>query len=148
MLSLLKNFRLLRVKGPVAAGQTAVKSDGVDMAGAQSCLFVVGLGTLSAGNVTTVKLQGSNTDVDGNYVDLASSSYNVQDSEDNLLALIEIIKPKYRYVRVVVTPATANGVIDLIIAMVGVTLRNLPVTQSTSHCTHYGNLSVVSPSAA
>lgn len=148
MLSFIKNIEFLRVNAPVAAGTTAVKSAGVDMAGCQVVCFVVGLGTLTDTNVTAIKLQGSDTDVDGDYADLASSSFNVQDSEDSKLALIECVKPRYRYTRVVVTPGTANGVIDLIIALRGVTLRNIPVTQPTASVTHYGNLSVVSPAAA
>jgi hypothetical protein len=142
MLSIINNFLLKRVENAVAAGTTDQESDSVDMAGCQSCCFVALFGAITATGTAALRIQGSNDD--SNWSDYADSDFTVYDSEDNLLALIEIIKPIHRYVRLYIDRATANAVIDGVIAIIGVSLRNLPVTQGAT-VSHYGNLSLVSP---
>jgi len=143
MLSLLDNIQIKRVLAPVVAGTSTQTTSSVDCAGKQCVLFVTGLGTLSAGNVNTVKIQGS--DDNSAWVDLTASSFTVPDSEDNLLVLAQVVRPVHRYVRLSIARATANAVIDLVIAISGVFVRNHPLANDGADISHYGNLNVVSP---
>lgn len=148
MLSLLRNLEFRRVLGPVAAGTSTQTTDAVNTSGVQTVLFVVGLGTLTATNVTTMTLRGSDDDV--TYADMQDESntdqaVTIYDTENNKLVLVEVVKPKQKYVKLQIARATANAVIDLVIAILGVWHRTLPVTQDTTHVSHYGNLSAISP---
>lgn len=148
MLSLLKNLEFRRVLGPVVAGTSTQTTSAVNMSGVQTVLFVVGLGTITAGGVVTCTLRGSNDD--STYGDLeddadANQEVTIYDSEDNLLVLIEVVKPRQKYIKLQIVRATANAVIDLVIAIMGVWHRTLPVVQDTAHVSHYGNLTAISP---
>lgn len=135
-----------RLKAAVAAGQTTVNSDSIDLedTGARSVLFGILFGTLTAGNVNTITIQGS-TD-DSNWVDYENDdvAFTVPDDQDDKLVLCEIIKPKYRYVRVEIARATADAVVDGIFGVVNFFHRNSPVTQG-SGVSAYGQISAVSP---
>lgn len=144
MFSLLKNFEFHRVLAPVAAGTTDQKTSGVDRGNAQTLLFCVGLGAIVSTGTVVIKAQGSDTDVDGDYVDLAGAEITSADDQDNKLHLLEIVRPRYKYTRVYIDLGTANTTIDLVIAMVGNYPRTLPVTQPST-VSSYGNVSVVSP---
>lgn len=146
MLSLLKNLLFRRLSNAVAAGTTTVNSSTIDIedTGARSVLFGILFGTLTSTNVNTITIQGS-TD-DSTWVDYAHADvqFTVPDDQDNKLVLCEIIKPKYRYVRVSVARATANAVIDGIFGCVDCFHRNSPITQG-DEVSAYGQISAVSP---
>lgn len=143
-LSLLKNHQYGRCSDAVAAGTGTTKGSGVDCAGGHCVLFQVLFGAIVTTSVVTVKLQHSDTDVDGNYVDIdAGASFVVADSEDNKIALAEVIRPAKRWVRIVVTVATANATIDGITFELAKGKRTLPVTQPST-VTNYGNISQIS----
>lgn len=135
MLSILKNFFIQWVLIAYSAGTTARKSDAVNMTGKQSVTFGIHLGTLTSTNVTTIKLQGSLTTTDGDFVDLAGASITVADTGGSKLYLLSVINPNrklHKYVRAVVTPTVANAVITGGFAIAGVHPRNLPVTADAS----------------
>lgn len=144
MFSLLKNYKFHRVLAPVAAGTTDQKTSGVNRENAQTILFCVGLGAIVSTGTVTIKAQGSDTDVDGDYVDLEGASFASADDQDSKLHLLEVVRPKYKFTRLYIDLGTANTTIDLVIAMVGNYPRTLPVTQPAT-VSSYGNLSVVSP---
>ena len=146
MLSILKNFKFYRVLAPVAAGTTDQKTTGVDCAGVDTVLFCIGFGTVTSGAVITVKLQGSDTDVDGDYVDLVApaTAAVIADSESDKLVRVECVRPQQRYIRAYIDLGTANAVIDLAVAMTGVNIRNAaPLVQPTD-VSNYGEVSAVS----
>jgi hypothetical protein len=146
MLSLLKNILFRRLSNAVAAGTSTVNSASVDLedTGARSVLFGILFGTLTSTNVNTITIQGSTDDV--TFVDYENDdvAFTVPDDQDNKLVLCEIIKPKYRYVRVEVARATANAVIDGIFAAISCFHRNSPITQG-AEVSAYGQISAVSP---
>lgn len=146
MLSLLKNILFRRLSNAVVAGTTEVDSATVDLddTGARSVLFGVLFGTLTATNVNTITIQGSTND--SSWVDYEHDDvqFTVPDDQDNKLVLCEIIKPKYRYVRLKITRATANAVIDGIFAAIDFFHRSSPVTQG-AEVSSYGQISAVSP---
>ena len=130
MLSIKKNFNVDRLLAPQAAGTGTKTPTALDMLHRETALFVVGFGAIVTGSVITIKLQGS-TD-DSTFVDIEGSSITVADDQDNKLVLLECIRPKYRYVRPLITIATQNATIDLVTAISGIYQRNAPVTQGST----------------
>lgn len=132
MFSIVKDAKITRVSNAVAAGTTTVNATGVDMAGFDAVAFVVALGTLTSTAETTVKLQQSDDDGSADaYSDLEGTSITVADDDDNQVFIAEVLRPTKRYVRCVVTRATANAVIDSIVAIQHAA-RDTPVTQPST----------------
>lgn len=143
MLSLLKNTKLIRVMGSFASGTTARKSSGVDCRGLDTVLFIADIGTFVADGTVVMKLQGSDTDVDGNYVDLEGCEKTTKDGDDDKLMVLELVRPIHRYNRYVLTP-TVGAAITNGIALCGVHQRTLPTTRDDT-VSHYGYESFISP---
>jgi hypothetical protein len=113
----------IRVSNAVAAGTTAVNTTAVDCANADGVRFTVMFGALTANQVTSVKLQGGSLANGADAADLLDSetgtvirTANLADADTNRTAVVEVYKPKVRYVRAVVNRATANAVIDGVLA--------------------------------
>lgn len=122
-----------RVKNAVAAGTgDTVQSDAVDMADFEGVRFTVLFGTITSSAVTTVKAQQSSTaGLAGTEDDLAGTAQSVADTDDNKAVVIDVYRPIDRYVNVAVVRATANAVIDGIIAeQYGA--RKVPTTDDTT----------------
>lgn len=118
-----------RVSNAVAAGTTAINATGVNMTGFESVEFEVHFGAITAGAVTSVKLQQSTDDV--TYADLEGSAVTVADTDDNKIVRLECVKPLVQYVRVVVSRATQNAVVDSITAR-QYNARREPVTHGAT----------------
>lgn len=115
-MNLNKNTKLTRVSNAVAAGTSDVNSAVIDMQNFEGCLFVVAFGAITAGAVTSIKLQqGAQSDL-SDAADLASTSVTVADDDDNQIFYLDIYRPRERYVRLVVDRGTQNAVIDGIFA--------------------------------
>lgn len=99
-----------------AAGMTAINSDIIDMAGFENVRFTIAMGTIAAGAVTSVKIQQNDANSGTGMEDLTGSSVTVADDKDNQLIVIDVLKPKKRYLRVVTSRATANATVDAMIA--------------------------------
>ena len=105
--------QLIVCSQPVAAGTTPVKGTGVEMSDASGAEFFAHLGALTANHDTYLKLQHSNTDVDGDYVDIPNArTANAVDADANKTLRISIYKPRKRYVRAVLHRGTANAVLN------------------------------------
>lgn len=150
MLSILRNNRFIKVMGAYAAATTVRKSNGVEMKG-DTIVFVAGIGTITSGGSCAMKLQGSDTDVDGNYVDLydqanVAMTKTILDGDDDKMMVLEAVRPRYKYVRYVLTPATANVVIDYGLAIQSVHPRTLPATRDSTDSA-YGHTSWIGGTA-
>lgn len=132
MLGLLKNTKIVRHNNGAAAGTTTITpSAGIDMQGYNSCLFLVLLGALTDTTVPAIKIQQSSDDGSTDaYSDLEGTAYAVADSDDNGVIAVEIIRPTKRYLKLILARATANAVLDGILAVVG-NPSSLPITQTT-----------------
>lgn len=113
----------IRVSNAVAAGTTDVNTTAVDCMNADGVRFTVLFGALTANQVTSVKLQGGSLANGADAADLLDSSTgtviktaNLADADTNRVAVIEVYKPKVRYVRAVIDRGTANAVIDGVLA--------------------------------
>lgn len=110
-------LRAIRASNAVVAGLTVVNSSVVDTAGAESVLFVVSFGAITATAVTSIKAQqGAQANL-SDAADLAGTAITVPDTASNKIYLLELIQPRKRYVRAVVTRGTANSAIDSIAAI-------------------------------
>ncbi len=131
MHNLTTSSKMARVSNAVAAGTTAVNSSSVDMQGFESCTFLVALGAITTGAVTSIKVQQSGDDgVADSFADLKGTSITIADTDDNKIALVEVHNPRERYVRCVVSRGTANAVIDSIVA-----IQTGPKDEPTTHDT-------------
>jgi len=98
-----------------AAGTTDVNSTSLDMAGFGSVSFYAAFGTLTTGAVTSVKVQGS---VDNaTWSDLEGTLLAIPVGNNNKVLVTEVDAPVQRYVRLVVQRATANAVVDSVLAV-------------------------------
>lgn len=119
-----------RVMNAVAAGTSSQNSSSVDMTGYDAVRFVALLGTLTATQVTSLKLQHS--DDNSSFSDVTNGgTAAMADGDSNKMLVAEYVRPSKRYVRAVVVRGTANAVIDGVIAEQYQT-RALPVTADAS----------------
>lgn len=119
-MNLANNVKSLRLKVDGtnytgAAGTTDLTSEAVDTAGFEGCRFIVGLGAITASAVTSVKVQQCDTS-GGTYADLEGSSVTIADDDDNQIAIIDIFRPRERYLKFVTDRGTANAVVDFLLA--------------------------------
>jgi hypothetical protein len=112
--------KIIRVKNAVAAGTSAITdATAVDMASFDSCEFLVLLGTMTSTTDVDVTVYASN-DSGGSPDDwtaLTGATVAVPDTNSNKVVRIEVSNPAKRYLQVRLTRATANCVIDGILAI-------------------------------
>ncbi len=115
----------------VAAGAADVSSDIVDTAGYDGVRFIVGFGAIVSGAATSIKVQQNSANSGTGMADLAGTAITVADTDDNQMAISEIIRPIKRYLRVATLRATQNSTIDFVIVEL-FKARSMPVTQDTA----------------
>lgn len=133
MNNLLQDCKITRVENAVAAGtDDTTASDAIDMSGYDGVVFIALFGTLTASQVTSMKAQQDTASAMSTAADLEGSSVGpLADDDDNQCLVLDVYRPRERYVRVVITRATANAVIDGVIA-IQYRSRKGPVTQDAS----------------
>ena len=107
--------KVTRVSNAVAAGTTDINSSSVDMQDFDAVTFYVSFGTITATAVTNVHAETSSDD--STFNDLTGTSVTVADDDDNQVVVLEIDRPRERYIRCVIDRGTANAVVDGIIAV-------------------------------
>ena len=130
MPNIIPSAKKTRVLNATAAGTTNVNTSSVDMQDFESVEFVASIGTLSATQVTSIKAQGSVDNSVWNDISGAVTP-NMADGDSNKLLLLEVYRPQQRYVRGVVQRATANAVIDGVVAIQRGP-KKLPTTQDAT----------------
>lgn len=110
--------KVIRVMNAVAAGTTAQTSSAIDTQGFEGVKIYTAFGAITGSAVTSVKIQQSSDDGSADaYADLAGTSISVADDDDNQVVVHDIYRPRERYLKVVVSRATQNAVIDGVIAV-------------------------------
>lgn len=105
---------------PAAAGQTAVNGIAIDTRGCESIAFLVQFGAITAGAVTSIKLQQGSAADGSDAVDIPGSSVTVPDTASNKgVWSAEVHRPSKRYVRPVVVRGTQNAVVAGGFALLG-----------------------------
>lgn len=125
---LLGDVKITKLNDATVAGVTAINSAVVDMAGYDGVVFLTSTGTVLATGTATVKVQQDTAVGMGAAADLAGTSQAVVDTDDNKSIAVDVQRPLERYLRLVITRATANSDWGPIWAL-QYRARVLPVTQ-------------------
>lgn len=119
---------------PAAAGATDITDCAViDMQNYHGCRFIVSLGTITADAVTSIHVKQAAAAASGtaltNGADLEGTSISIADDGDNKLYILDVYRPRERYLQLQIKRATANAVLNLAIAE-QYEPRKVPVTKS------------------
>jgi len=125
------NVKITKVKDASAAGQTAIDSTPVDMAGYDGVLFVTNAGAITAGGAQSMKAQQDTVVGMGSAADLEGSSITIADDDDNQAFYLDIKRPKERFVRVRISRATQDSAFGPIWA-IQYRGRNYPVVNNVA----------------
>lgn len=114
-----------------AAGTSAIEGSVIDMgeAGkeADGVLFVVQVGPVVAGAVTSLKVQQGDASDLSDAADLAGTSLSIADTDDNKVKFLQVIRPRKRYLRLYASRATQNATLTAMAHKFG--LRKQAATQ-------------------
>lgn len=119
---------------PIAAGSSDVTDcEVVDMAGYEGARFIVQFGAITSGAATSLKVQQAAAQTSSTALtsgaDLEGSSITVGDTDDSKLFIIDVYKPRERYLQLHILRATQNAVVDaVLVEQYGA--KKLPVTQN------------------
>lgn len=136
MQSLTNKVKTIRLHDAVAAGTTDVTDcTVVDMQGYEGVRFLVGFGAITAGAVTSIKVQEAAAKTSATALtsgqDIGGSGITVADSEGSKLVISDIVRPQKRYVQPYIDRGTQNAVVEFVLAeLYGA--RKLPVTQDAT----------------
>lgn len=113
-----------------AAGTSAITSAAVDTAGFDGCLFIVPVGAVVSGAVTSLKVQQCDTS-GGSYADLTGTAQTIADTDDDKVFYVDVFRPAEQFLKLVVSRATQNATIGGIIAVL-YNAANRPTTQGAN----------------
>ena len=130
MQTLSTSVKTTRVSNAVAAGVTTINSAIIDTLGFDSTRFEVLVGAINATGSVGITVQQGNVSDLSDAQNLAGA-VSLNDTDDNKVAILEVLRTSRRYLRVQVTRGTANSVIDGIIAL-QYGARNLPTTDDAT----------------
>lgn len=91
-----------------AAGTSAITGDTIDTQGFGRVLFVVPIGAIVTGAVTSLKVQHDDASGMGTVADVDTSSITIADDADNTTKYVEFV-PTKRYVRLYISRDTQNA---------------------------------------
>lgn len=133
MKNLSKNGKISQVITPTAgaAGTSDINSSILDMAGFESVLFLITLGAITSTAVTSIKAQQGAASNMSDAADLEGTAQTIADTDDEKVFYLEIVKPRERYVRLVVDRGTANAVVASAVA-----IQTRPTAAPVSHGTN------------
>lgn len=113
-LSFLKECKVVTVENSVSAGQATTVGEIVDMQGYDSACFIYKLGAVTDGAAVTLKIyQGTDATV-SDVAELSGASAAIAEtsSDSDQVLMIDVIKPRERYLRPTIVTATQNVEID------------------------------------
>ena len=93
---------------PPATGSADRNGVIVDTKGFVGVAFLVHFGTIAAGAVTSIKLEGGSQSDLSDAADLSGTTQTVADDDDDKAFVIDVSHPKHRYVRLVVDKDASN----------------------------------------
>ena len=114
-----KSNKIVQVITPTAgaAATTDINGTTIDTQGYQNVAFIVTMGAITSGAVTSIKAQQGADSGLSDAADLAGTAQAIADTDDEKVFYIDIRKPTERYVRLVVDRATQNAVVASAIAV-------------------------------
>lgn len=147
--ALLKDISVREVGAPVgAANNTDSNSDRIDMANYEGVIFVATVTDSVATGVATLKVEQNTADSDTGMAAIAGASAaatcSTNDDLNDRLLIVEVHRPRERYVQAVRTSATANIAFGSVVAIL-YGARNKPVSD---HSTVLASATVTSAAEA
>lgn len=125
----------IQIAVTTAAGATAtsaITSAAIDTLGFGCCTFLVPLGPITTGAVTSLKVQQSSDDaVADDYSDVVGSSQTIADDDDNKLKYVDVCRPGKRYLKLLISRGTQAATIGSVLAILS-NPRHRPVAQGTN----------------
>lgn len=109
-----------------AAGATDITGTVIDTANFEGVAFIVQLGAIVSGAVTSIKVQECATS-GGTFTDVTGATLTIADTDDEDIKVIDYRRPAERYVLLYVDRATQNATLSAIAALYG--SRDKIVTQ-------------------
>lgn len=94
-----------------AAGQTAIEGSIVDLAGAAGVLFIVRMGAITTGAVTSLKVRHGDASNLSDAADVAGTAQTIADDDDGEIFYVDFSRPRKRYAQIYVSRATQNAVV-------------------------------------
>jgi len=148
-MNFLKNMKIQEVLAPVAAGSSIdSNSDILDMANWDGVIFVVPVTDSVDTGVATLTIEQNTANSDTGMAALsgatATATSAANDDLNNTLLIVDVYRPRERYVQGVVTSATANIAYGNMVA-IQYQGRAAPVTQPASV---QASTQVISPAEA
>ncbi len=117
MFSIKEDTKITRVSNASGASTSDVVCTAVDMKGFDSCTFVASFGAITSGCEASVKARQSTAANMANPADLLGTSIAVADDDDDQCVVLEIHKPRERYLQCVLLRETQTAVVDGVIAI-------------------------------
>lgn len=116
---LLKDTKITRVANSAVAAQSEVDSSILDMAGYDGVIFIAALGDVTANCVLTLKVEQNTANSTSGMAALTGNATFTAGATDadNKMLVVDVIRPKERYVRAALTRTAANAVVDGIFAI-------------------------------
>lgn len=147
--ALLKDIEIREVGAPVsAANNTDSNSDRIDMAGYEGVIFIATVTDSVATGVATFKVEQNTANSDSGMAAIAGASAAAtcatNDDINDKVLIVEVYRPRERYVQAVRTSATANIAFGSVIAIL-YGKNKLPVT---AHSTVLAQATVTSAAEA
>lgn len=115
-MNLSKTHKVILAKAGQSADTTTVTSDAIDMANFEGCQFVGSIGTANAGNYAKVQQSSDDAAADA-YADLTGTKNTPGDDGDSFL--IDIYRPRERYLKCVVTRGASTTTGDIYAILYG-----------------------------
>ena len=145
-MSILKDCKILKIEDSVAAGQAATVSDVVDTAGFEGACFIYKLGVVVNAAAITLQIAQNTANSTAGKADIsgATAAIAVAATDSEQVLVVDVKKPRERYLIATLTSATQDVEIDAgICILYNPTVK--PITQPTT--VDVGTL-VVSPAEA
>lgn len=132
-MSLLKNVKVTRVANAASAATTDVNGSILDMQGFDGVMFIALTGDVTDTSALALKCEQNTANSTSGMAELTgSASFTAGASTaDNKALVLDVFKPRERYVRAVLERGTANAVVDGIIAIQYGSMSR-PTTQDSS----------------
>jgi hypothetical protein len=135
-MNLITSVKIEEVGAPVAnANNTDQNSDRLDMSGWDGVVFIVPITDCVQAGVATLKVEENTSDSDTGMTALTGATATAtsagNDDLNNMLLVVDVYRPRERYVQGVITSATQNIAFGNTIA-IRYQGRKLPITEAAS----------------
>ncbi|MDP3417860.1 hypothetical protein [Falsiroseomonas sp.] len=133
--SLLKNAKVTRIAtdGAGAASATPTKGTIIDMASFDAVMFIAVMGNVLDTSQVALRVAGSDLNTSGSMALLAGSAGGTAGASDydDKLVILDVEKPRFRYLEAQLFHVTANAPFDAILA-IQYNAKSMPVTQGST----------------